>query len=221
MARDGAAHGRDSAPTLGRMTRNLLFLLFAAAVVTPQDANPPDYSDIVGTWDMKTTKGQRTYPATMVLRVGKDGRLAGVWKAMSRDMELSRLTYKDGVLRFERQFGTRTVAFTGKVKDGKIDGAHITGMEEIPSTGRRLTKSELTDPDKEYDRNSMRAAPRDAFKVLDNPKMAPAKSANLADEEFVIGVVVNGEAKAYSVRVMGSHELVNDVCGKEPIAASW
>jgi len=37
----------------------------------------------------------------------------------------------------------------------------------------------------------------------------------------VIGVRVGGAAKAYPVHVMGVHELVNDVCGDVPIAASW
>lgn len=204
------------------MIRTTLLLLMAAGMVAAQDSHSPGpYADIVGTWAMQTTSGQRTFPATMVLRVGKDGKLAGVWKAMSRDMELSRISCRDGVLRFERTFADRAITFTGKVKQGRIEGAHLAGAREIPCTGRRLTREELTDPGQEFERNSVRAAPRDAFQVLDNPKMTPAAKSKLVDSEYVIGVVVNGEAKAYTVRVMGSHELVNDICGKEPITASW
>lgn len=76
-------------------------------------------------------------------------------------------------------------------------------------------------PDADFDRNARRAAPRDAFPVFNNPRLVPARSAGLADGEWVIGVVVNGEARAYPVAVMGVHELGNDTCGGEPIAVSW
>ena len=35
--------------------------------------------------------------------------------------------------------------------------------------------------------------------------------------EWVIGIALNGEAKAYPVDVMGIHELINDVVGGAPI----
>jgi len=75
----------------------------------------------------------------------------------------------------------------------------------------------------DLDQNGRRAAPRDAFPVLNDPAMAGVAEADqeLRDDEPVIGVVLGGEAKAYPVAVMGSHELVNDHCGRIPIAASW
>ncbi len=47
--------------------------------------------------------------------------------------------------------------------------------------------------------------------------------AGLRDGEIVIGVVVEGQARAYPVNLMWSpeKEVVNDVLGKTPIAASW
>ena len=47
--------------------------------------------------------------------------------------------------------------------------------------------------------------------------------ADLKDGEIVIGVVVEGRARAYPVNLMWSpeNEVVNDVLGKTPIAASW
>lgn len=79
----------------------------------------------------------------------------------------------------------------------------------------------LTEED--YDANARRVVPRDRFPVLFDPKLASVAQADkaLEDDELVIGVTVGGESKAYPVRVMGVHELVNDVCGKVPIAASW
>jgi hypothetical protein len=39
-------------------------------------------------------------------------------------------------------------------------------------------------------------------------------------DDPVIGIEIGGEAKAYPLVVMGSHELANDVCGGKPIAVS-
>jgi len=80
---------------------------------------------------------------------------------------------------------------------------------------------DLANKEADYDANHRRVVARDTFPVLDNPKMTAATDATLGDEEPVIGVVINGEARAYSVAVMGRHELGNDMCGGTPIAVSW
>jgi|SRR5712692_4067011 len=45
----------------------------------------------------------------------------------------------------------------------------------------------------------------------------------LKDNEIVLGVVVDGRARAYPVNLMWSpeNEIVNDTLGETPIAASW
>jgi hypothetical protein len=43
----------------------------------------------------------------------------------------------------------------------------------------------------------------------------------LVPGDRVIGLVINGEARAYPVRVLALHELVNDVVGGVPVAVSW
>ena len=47
--------------------------------------------------------------------------------------------------------------------------------------------------------------------------------AGLKDAEIVLGVVVDGRARAYPVNLMWSpeREVVNDLLGETPIAASW
>ncbi len=74
-----------------------------------------------------------------------------------------------------------------------------------------------------YDKEAFRAAPRDAFPVLDHPTLVAAAEANLQlqPEEPVIGIFIGGEARAYPISVMGGVELVNDHCGEIPIAISW
>lgn len=41
------------------------------------------------------------------------------------------------------------------------------------------------------------------------------------DDEAVIGVVFEGEARAYPVRIMRGHEIVNDTVGGQPIAVTY
>ncbi|MEX2673212.1 MAG: DUF3179 domain-containing (seleno)protein [Phycisphaeraceae bacterium] len=41
------------------------------------------------------------------------------------------------------------------------------------------------------------------------------------DDEQVIGVVVDGEARAYPIQIMRGHEIVNDVVGGRPIAVTY
>lgn len=76
---------------------------------------------------------------------------------------------------------------------------------------------------REYDRHSVRGAPRDTFRVLDGPEMVPVARARgkIRSGEWVIGVAHGGEAKAYPVSVMGMHELVNDTIAGHPIAVCW
>ncbi len=80
---------------------------------------------------------------------------------------------------------------------------------------------DINDKEGDYDAAARRAVPRDRFEVLDSPNMSHARDAKLEGDEPVIGVVLNGEARAYPIAVMGRHELVNDVCATTPIAVSW
>ena len=46
-------------------------------------------------------------------------------------------------------------------------------------------------------------------------------AAQMSPDEPVLGVVVNGQAVAYSLWQLDHHEIVNDVVGGTPIAATW
>ncbi len=71
----------------------------------------------------------------------------------------------------------------------------------------------------------IQVAPRDAFPVFDNPEFVNSPTAEaegyVHDRDPVIGLVINGKAKAYPIRTMGIHELGNDTLGDVPIAVSW
>lgn len=62
----------------------------------------------------------------------------------------------------------------------------------------------------------------DGIPDIRNPIMLAADGADfLAPDERVFGVAINGDARAYPLRIANAHEMVNDVVGGEPIALSW
>ena len=64
--------------------------------------------------------------------------------------------------------------------------------------------------------------PKDGIPSIDNPKFVKLSLAiNLAPTEPVIGLEVNGVARAYPLRVLTWHEIVNDVIGGTPVAATY
>jgi Protein of unknown function (DUF3179) len=63
----------------------------------------------------------------------------------------------------------------------------------------------------------------DAIPAIDDPKFVSAGegATQLRPDDLVIGVVVNGEARAYGVAFLSRHEIVNDTVGGRPIAVTW
>lgn len=64
--------------------------------------------------------------------------------------------------------------------------------------------------------------PRDGIPALTNPAYVPAVKADfMRPDEQVLGVVRNGVARAYPLRILSWHELVNAEFGGEPLLVSW
>jgi len=65
--------------------------------------------------------------------------------------------------------------------------------------------------------------PKDAIPALLDPKFTSVESVlgRMDDFEHVIGVYINGDARAYPIRMLSRHEIVNDVVGGEYIAVTW
>ena len=65
--------------------------------------------------------------------------------------------------------------------------------------------------------------PKDAIRAILEPKFISVQSAeNQMDGfEHVIGVSINGDARAYPIRMLSRHEIVNDVVGGESVAVTW
>lgn len=63
--------------------------------------------------------------------------------------------------------------------------------------------------------------PKDGIPSIDNPEFDTPTTTPFSEDETVIGVVINGEAKAYPFGVMNWHEIVNDTVGGVNITISY
>ena len=64
--------------------------------------------------------------------------------------------------------------------------------------------------------------PRDGIPAIDNPKFLKAQEATfLEDSDLVIGLSRRGLARAYPLRIMLWHEVVNEQFGEEPLAVTY
>ena len=62
---------------------------------------------------------------------------------------------------------------------------------------------------------------QDAKEAITEPVFIPANKALLAAGTKVIGIFINGEARAYPLLILNNHQVVNDVIGGTPVSATW
>jgi hypothetical protein len=63
--------------------------------------------------------------------------------------------------------------------------------------------------------------PRGRIAAVFEPRFVPAAEAELPEDAWVLGVVVEGVAKAYSLNLLNRHEVVNDRSDGTAYAAVW
>ena len=65
--------------------------------------------------------------------------------------------------------------------------------------------------------------PRDGIPALFDPEYISASTADklLQPDEKVLGLTLNGVSRAYPIRIMSWHELVNDEIAGTPYLVSW
>lgn len=63
--------------------------------------------------------------------------------------------------------------------------------------------------------------PRGRLAAVFEPQFVGAREADLPDDAWVLGVAIDGEAKAYSLNLLNRHEVVNDRTGETAYAAVW
>lgn len=63
---------------------------------------------------------------------------------------------------------------------------------------------------------------KDGIPSLDNPDLIEAGAAEyMRGDDLVFGVAINGDARAYPLRIMGWHEMFNEVIGGVPVALAY
>jgi hypothetical protein len=65
--------------------------------------------------------------------------------------------------------------------------------------------------------------PRDGIPSIDAPRFEPVAAADayLRDDDLVLSLVRDGDARAYPVRILDHHEIVNDDVGGTPVLVSY
>ena len=65
--------------------------------------------------------------------------------------------------------------------------------------------------------------PKDGIPAIDEPEYVSAKEADgfMQPNEMVIGINIKGDKRAYSVPLLSSHEIVNDVVGGSAVSVTW
>ncbi len=63
--------------------------------------------------------------------------------------------------------------------------------------------------------------PRDGVPSLDEPEFTSAEMAKWKDSDIIIGVTSGGEARAYPLKILNWHEVVNDVIATTPVVITY
>ncbi|MGH1568836.1 MAG: DUF3179 domain-containing (seleno)protein, partial [Nitrosopumilus sp.] len=64
--------------------------------------------------------------------------------------------------------------------------------------------------------------PKDGIPSIDHPVFSDVANSNfMSDSDTVIGLEINGEAKAYPIFILVWHEIVNDRVGGIPISVTY
>ena len=90
--------------------------------------------------------------------------------------------------------------------------------DPVPTAPSAATNVRIDDPN-EYVFPQL--LPLDGILPIYEPEFANAAESRLLDEELVMGVTLDGEAKAYPISVLRSREMINDELGGIPILVTW
>ena len=64
--------------------------------------------------------------------------------------------------------------------------------------------------------------PKDGIPALVDPSFnSPVEAKLLRPKDLVLGISIEGVSKAYPVRILNWHELVNDRVGSHPVLVTW
>ena len=87
----------------------------------------------------------------------------------------------------------------------------------------KMMQRSASGPAEPKDRSDFTHLRKGGFPLNVDPEIVAADNVEIGDEDMVMGVVINGEPRAYPVNYMNGpfNEIVNDELGGEAIAPSW
>ena len=95
--------------------------------------------------------------------------------------------------------------------------------ESVPSSWEfQFPKTDFTTKSIPFSDIISGGPPRDGIPFIDDPIFKPiADITDLKATEPVIGLILNGKARAYPLRILMWHEIVNDTIGGVPVAVTY
>ena len=113
---------------------------------------------------------------------------------------------------------TPTESSTNQLDDEVAPADPVKGPE--PKVAATFSRPE---GDKERELEIHDILPKDGIPSVDNPEFLNAveASAQIGQQDLVIGLSLNGEHKAYPTAFLSSREIVNDTIGGVPVAVTW
>ncbi len=90
------------------------------------------------------------------------------------------------------------------------------------NTTRNGWKTDFSNTAIDLDEVISGGVPRDGIPPIDNPQFLPvAQVDDLSPQSPVISIDIDGDARAYPLEVLTSHEIVNDVVGELPVVVTF
>jgi len=90
--------------------------------------------------------------------------------------------------------------------------------QKLPDLDEQVLNKRVNDP-KDYSFSQL--LPFDGIRPVYDPQFSSAADAPLQDDELVLGVAWDGEAKAYPITVLRFREMVNDELAGTPTLVTW
>lgn len=102
-----------------------------------------------------------------------------------------------------------------------LPGTPAVANEPHPAWVREFPKADFSRSSIDFDEILSGGPPRDGIPAIYEPKFENPDKVVLGPDEPVIGVILNGIAKAYPRRILMWHEIVNDRIGDVPVAVTY
>ena len=113
-------------------------------------------------------------------------------------------------------------ADAGEGRPSSEDGAsqRVEGAPSVTCTGTGASSAERVQAKVDL-RRLQPSVSKGAIRSIYSPTFLSASGALLNDGDHVLGLELNGKARAYPVSLLNLREMVNDVVGGVPVLASW